>query len=478
MYPNISLDSIIIEKRLRTEYGDLSDLDNIADVGLIEPIILQLVQITAPGHLLQQGYKLVAGGRRLTKLGLLGFKELEHGVTSTPGKAGYLFREELDEDVAKEIELYENIARKQMTWKERILSIYEIHLIKLKRQVDKSPDVDWTIEMTGKELGMKKANTEHMLRVARDLLNPKSPLHEAVNFTDALKMQLKLKEDEARRRGLELAKKSSLIIMPDEGQMDKVAQGAVVLREPPREVSLSSLFFNGKMEEVLADFPAESIDGIYTDWPYAIDMTNIQQANMGMNVQATAAEHDKLSNLQSFHLWLAAMHRVLKPSSFCITWCDLEHWGLMATLAENIGFRVQRWPMHWVKTHPCQNGAAQYNQTKAVEHAMVLRMPGATLAKQIPNNYWIGTFEKGEKFQANHPFAKPRALHARVLGDFFSPGMSILDPFAGGGSIPLACISNGFQPLAIEMVKNHFDNMEVAVRELYTKLTINNVKFT
>lgn len=477
----IPIASIIIDRRLRTEYGDLSDLDNIDAVGLIEPVILQRVERYGEGFqpgIITNGpptveFHLVAGGRRLAWLTNHDYLDLHHGVTMTPGQPGFLFRDEVPEDVAREVELYENIARKQMTWKERVLSIEEIHILKIKRANGGS----WSAEQTGRELGLKSAQPEHMLRIARELRDPVSPVHAATSMMDALKMTLKVKEDKAKLRAMELAKlQSSIVIMPDPKKQPDSGSSPII--PPARTVPLSSMLFHGKMEDVLAEFPAQSVDGIYTDWPYAIDMDNIQQQNMGMNVSTTAAEHDAEKNLNDFDTWLTNMHRVLKVSSFCIIWCDVSNWELMSSLAMSCGFRVQRWPFHWVKTHPCQNGSAQYNQTKAVEHAMVLRMPGATLAKQIPNNYWIGTFDKGEKTELDHPFAKPRKLHERVLSDFFLRGSTILDPFAGTGSIPLSCIANGYHPLAVELSGLHFPKLEHAVREVYQKSTLGTVNFT
>lgn len=482
MHPNIQIDSIIIDDRLRKDYGDLEDLNNIASVGLIEPIILQEKhtplrngQPLGPrGEDFNREFHLVAGGRRISKLIKLGFTELEHGVTSTPGKAGYLFRDEMDKDIAKEVELYENLSRKSMTWQERVRSIEEIHVIKVVRLGKTNATMTWTEEMTGAELGVKRAHTNHLLMVARALKDPNSPVHKCENFTDAFKTVVKLKEDAARARQLELAKeKSNLVTILNPGLDDKAV--APILREPPKEIPLSLMLRLGKMETILG---YNQYDGIYTDWPYAIDMDNLQQSNLGMDVSSTAAEHDADDNEKMFPVWMSKMFLTLKESGFCIIWYDLSHQNLMTTLAEAVGFKVQRWPFHWVKTHPCQNGAAQYNQTKTVEHAMILRKGNATLFKQIPNNYWIGTFEPGERREGHHPFTKPRKLHERVLSDFFQPGMQLLDPFAGAGSIPLAEAANGFQPYAIEMVAQHYNEMEFAMKALYEKLTINNVKFT
>ena len=87
---SIKLSDIIVGDRLRKDYGNLSDLDTITTIGLIQPIVL--VRDSSGQH------TLVAGGRRLTKLQELGYAEVYHGVTCEPERPGFIYREELPPD--------------------------------------------------------------------------------------------------------------------------------------------------------------------------------------------------------------------------------------------------------------------------------------------------------------------------------------------------------------------------------------------
>src|SRR5215831_14010020 len=107
----LSLDSIKVGERFRKDMGDIEGLaHSIKEKGLLQPITVDL-------H-----YNLVAGGRRLAAARLA-------GVTTIP----CVIRKITDELDFREIELYENIHRKDMLWWERAKLeklIFDMHLTK------------------------------------------------------------------------------------------------------------------------------------------------------------------------------------------------------------------------------------------------------------------------------------------------------------------------------------------------------------
>ena len=115
MNPN----DILVEDRMRKDYGDVAELAaSIKENGLIQPIVLAMVNVScllSPDGL---GYKLVAGGRRLSAMKLLGWKQIKHGEH-------FIVRGE-DESTPEgklrlgAIELEENLRRKEMTWPEQV----------------------------------------------------------------------------------------------------------------------------------------------------------------------------------------------------------------------------------------------------------------------------------------------------------------------------------------------------------------------
>jgi site-specific DNA-methyltransferase (adenine-specific) len=147
--------------------------------------------------------------------------------------------------------------------------------------------------------------------------------------------------------------------------------------------------------------------------------------------------------------------RVLRDKGFCILFCDAMHFSWLHTHATSAGFTVCRWPLVWGKP-TAGNQAAGYNFTKATEFAIVLRKGNATLVEHQPLNYRVLPNDKGD---FDHPFAKPQALWHWLITAVSVPGQVILDPFAGSGSCPSACITAGRQWRAIELVPTHFTEL-------------------
>jgi hypothetical protein len=464
-----TLDEIVVGERLRKDVGNLSDLDTISDVGLIQPLILNMVDGKPT---------LVAGGRRITKLRELGYTRVWHGATCDKERPGFVFRDELPEDTRREIELYENLGRKAMTWKERVLSIEEIHNLKCRRNAIDGQK--WGMRESGQELGLDFAHVSRIIKIAQELRKPDSTIHNCKDVTSAIRWFVEQKEDEAKRM---LAMMTSQTLPPVVSSSEiPVAEGNDTngeVRTEPLEtgkalvVPISRMLHHGKMEVVLKGMPDEFVDNIVTDWPYAIDMDNLQQANSGMDVGRVAAEHDVQENLMMYPFWLQEMYRVLKPNGFCVVWYDNVQWTYITKHAESLGFRVQRWPLVWVKTSPCLNQMAYKNWTKATEFAVVLSKGNAHLTKPQATNYWSGP----RATTTSNKFAKPRGLWQWIFSAICTRGETILDPFAGEGSSTLAAIDFGLRPFAVESNEGHYNELTNNVRALYTDLTKGNVKF-
>ena len=461
----VRIDSIEIGERLRKDYGDLSDLESVATVGLIQPIVLDR---TSTGT-----HRLVAGGRRLAKLTELGIETLEHGVTSVAGKAGFVYSTELPEDVRREIELYENIGRKAMSWQERVLAIAEIHQLKKRRAA-----IDgeyWGQAETGSEIGVTYSSVSYAITVAERLRNPESPFWKCSGLREALLLLAEERESRANRQKAELTSKLIPVPLNDSNQPEQVDPAIIetATTSDTITVPISRMLLHGKMQLLAKEFP-ESIDHIITDWPYATDMKNLQQNQGGIDVSRVEKEHDEDENLSDYPVWIDAMWSMLKPKGFCVVWYDNVHWQFIRDLAEDRGFRVQRWPLVWVKTSPCLNQMAAKNFTKATEFAIVLSKQNATLIKPQPVNYWSGP----RSDNVSNPFAKPKGLWQWILSAFALQGDVIADPFMGEASSLLAAIDFGCRVIGFETKEIHFHHAVDNAKALYTKLTNGNIKFT
>jgi len=150
--------NIIIPDRFRQEYGNVQELaDSIKRYGLIHP---PLVDISPDGKI-----TLVAGGRRMQAVKLLGLEEIP--VTD---RANMTLMEQ------KEVEFEENHKRLDTTWWEDALAVAEMHDLKraefgtkLRGPSDESNIEGWTQDKMAAFAGESVGHISYLLRIAKML---------------------------------------------------------------------------------------------------------------------------------------------------------------------------------------------------------------------------------------------------------------------------------------------------------------------
>jgi DNA modification methylase len=332
---------------------------------------------------------------------------------------------------------------------------------------------------------MDIATISHAIHIASALLTGDTEVAAQPNMFNAFQVLLARKAKEVEKDILSV----KLVKQTPEGQQDVIAVATDKLPEPPEDGEYRSMFrrplvdflrvnpelagkyqhlleghvsielVNGDCLDWLASRPDASIDHIYTDPPYAIDMDNIQQDGGGMDVELVKETHEVQENKILLMYFLPLAYKALKPTSFLVFWCDVDNWELLKNRAIECGFRVMRWPLVWCKTDACQNMQANKNFTKSTEIAMLCAMPDAVLYETRPSNFIVASNDK-KTYAVTNPFWKPLAVHKWILKAIAPIGATIVDPFAGCGSIPLACISNGYNIIAVEKDPTHFVQMQ------------------
>jgi hypothetical protein len=361
--------------------------------------------------------------------------------------------EDLTEIQLNELELEENVQREDLSWQERVRAIARIHEL---RSRDAALEGEkWGYAETGALCNMAQSNVWYATAVAKLIDAGDAEIIKQPQFTDAVRVLLRRKEAAAAGQFVRAMQPGQVIEIVDREPGDPGDTSEDPFNVLPRQAEY-------RVERHCADCiewlhahlkkHGEAVDHIYCDPPYGIEMENLQ------NVERTEAEHDVNENMNLLHKFIPLAYEVLKPTGFLVMWTDQMQWDFVYELGMVNGFAVQRWPLHWVKTDVCANQAADWNWTKSTEIAIVMRRESAILKQRQPRNYWIGSNDKRE-LGVNHPFWKPRQLHQWVLGAIALPGEMILDPFAGAGSIPLACQQLRQPCTAIEKVEAHFVEM-------------------
>jgi ParB family chromosome partitioning protein len=491
---SIPITDIQVLDRQRIDLGDIPALaESIARYGLIQPIVIN------------QENRLIAGGRRLAALKSLNATH-----------ADVVFRETLTADELHELELEENVQRKDMTWQERCLNIARIHRLKQKRGALEGSL--WGQRETGAMLGLSGAHVNYNLTIAAELQrDPASPLWKCESLSDAWRVVLRQREEAALAA---LAAKTSVAptIKPlppkDEETLTAFTSAPatpLATQSPPTEdvlrkereryysnphnpagsfedywrqrqeavnksrrtVYLSNRLYQGDSIALMSssDF-FEVFDHIITDPPYGIDMDNLAQENQGMaDIDFVEKEHEVEDNEDLLQRFFPAAYAALKPNGFCVAWCDAMQWQLMYDSAVAAGFKVQRWPLVWVKP-VAMNNAAQYNYTKTTEFAMVCRKGNATLVKPQPTCV-VSAGHDWMRKAFGHPFVKPQAVWNFILQAVSIEGQLILDPFAGRGSSIVSALASGRHAYGIECNVGHFNALLENVKQYYLSLDPN-----
>lgn len=483
----VPISQVKVGERIRTDFGDLDELiqtfkDNeaIGKPRLIHPIVVD------------SDFTLIDGGRRLEAHLQAGYTEID-----------VAFYEVLDEGIRMRLEVDAN-KHKRFNWREQCLAIERYHRYWSTRAALQHEE--WGLRETGNMLGLAKSPVHYNLLVAKYIRNNDPEICKAESLKDALSILTERKEKEANKRLVELTMTSRptdaagvlnvdlgtgkpAAIDDDEFYADLPASTAAsapftpgvsapsqdddevpgqarVL--PARTIPLSTMLHRMDCIPFMLSRP-EAHDHIITDIPYGIDMTNLQQSGTGMDVSSVAKEHDVDANVALFRQFFPAAYATLRPSGFLITWMDQMHWNLMYDLATSAGFKVQRWPLTWVKTHSCMNQAANVNFTKNTEIALVCRKGLATLLRPQASSVWTGSNDIEARL-LGHPFVKPAGLWTWLYEAVCSRGSTVLDPFAGVGSSTIPAIRAGLRPVTCEINEDHYNRQVGNIQNLYRSL--------
>lgn len=472
----IPLNSITVRDRVRKDFGDIEDLAaSIARDGLVQPIVVT------------SDHVLVAGERRLRAHKRLGYPTI---------KAIYI--EVLDEAHRTILEATENIVRRDFTWQETVVAIDKVH--RLKNTENALRGEAWGVRETGRLINQSKSNVGRAVLLA-SLIHANDPdIMAAESVADAFRVLAKREEDRLSaalvKSTLPTADKGKVVstkrVVEEVGDGDFFAGqgstgfvpgigGIIDLDERPvsgsgdRSVSvvpLSQMFFRADAVEWCRAQPSETFDAVITDWPYGIEMDNIQQDGGGKDVSTTTLEHGVEDNKRLQRDVVPLIYKLLKPSGWFITWTDFALWNEHVGLCGDAGFAVQRWPLIWHKTSSSQNMAAQYNFTKNYEIAVVCRKGGATLLRPQASSVWTGGSDIEAK-ALGHPFAKPFALWEWILNATCVRGARVLDPFVGCGSSVVPMLRMGLKPTGVEVNEKHFNSLIVNAQNFYKSLDPN-----
>src|SRR4051794_35361948 len=221
----------------------------------------------------------------------------------------------------------------------------------------------------------------------------------------------------------------------------------------------------------LAKLPAASVDLVFADPPYNLQLASDLKRPDDSHVDAVDDDWDKFASFAAYdeftQRWLAAVRRVLKPAGTIWVIGSYHNIFRVGTTMQDLGFWILN-DVVWRKTNPMPNFRGR-RFTNA--HETMIWAAREAGAKSYTFNYealkagnediqvrsdWtlpLCTGEerlKGRDGKKLHPTQKPQALLARVILSSSRPDDLVLDPFNGTGTTGAVAKHLGRRYIGIE----------------------------
>lgn len=209
----------------------------------------------------------------------------------------------------------------------------------------------------------------------------------------------------------------------------------------------------GDCIEVLNSLPENSIDLIFADPPYNLQLQNdLYRPNM-TKVDAVDDKWDKFASFSDYDKftrdWLSACRRVLKNTGTIWVIGSYHNIYRVGSILQDLGY----WFLNdivWVKTNPMPNfrGVRFTNAHETMLWAQKKKgarytfnhhaMKSLNDDLQMRSDWIIPICSGSERIKTNgekaHSTQKPEAILYRVISSSSKPGDVVLDPFFGSGT--------------------------------------------
>lgn len=407
--PRLKISDIKVGSRFRKDFGDIESLaTSISSKGLLHPIIVDN----------KKG--LIAGERRLQAHKMLGLEEIE---------VKYL--KDIDDVTRKEIEIEENLKRKDFTWQEEVLAKATLDTIKRQQYggAVKGQVGGWGLRETGEAVGQSTATISQDITLAKAL--EQFPELRKYKTKDAAFKELQ-KTRERLVRG-ELAKRS------------RIKVDTSIIKHIDALAGLKEL-------------DTESVDLGLTDPPFGVNLDVSGKINI---TWSEVYNDDAYAVLEKIRLVMKEYYRVLKPNTHMYVFFGTQHYTQMLQMLMDAKFEVNPIPMIWNKTTG-GSGVSPTCWVVAYESCFHCMKGRRTLIKATSD---VLTYNRMPSQSKIHPCEKPRALLRRIIEASCEPGELVVDAYAGSSSTLLAALECNRNALGFEISEQHYDNACKAIAD-------------
>jgi modification methylase len=236
------------------------------------------------------------------------------------------------------------------------------------------------------------------------------------------------------------------------GVIDRVAGATATTDEAPLALALDRII-QGDCIAAMRALPAASIDLIFADPPYNLQLGGELNRPDGSHVDAVTDDWDKFDSLASYdtftRAWLAEAKRLLKPGGAIWVIGSYHNIFKVGAAIQDLGYWILN-DIVWRKANPMPN----FKGTRFTNaHETLIWASTGEKAKYTFNYRSMKTLNDELQMRSDwefpicggaerlkkdgvkvHPTQKPEALLYRILLACTKPGDVVLDPFFGTGT--------------------------------------------
>ncbi len=238
--------------------------------------------------------------------------------------------------------------------------------------------------------------------------------------------------------------------------------------------------------DMLASLPEDSVDLIFADPPYNLQLEGeLWRPNL-TKVDAVDDDWDQFDSFTQYdHFtrnWLTACRRVLKPNGTLWVIGSYHNIYRVGKILQDLDFWVLN-DVVWVKANPMPNfrGVRYTNahetllwvqKQKGAKYTFNYHaMKGLNDGLQMRSDWYLPICTGKERLRDDagdkaHPTQKPEALLYRVILSSSNPGDVVLDPFFGTGTTGAVARKLHRHFIGVEIDSNYADLAMARVREV------------
>jgi modification methylase len=263
---------------------------------------------------------------------------------------------------------------------------------------------------------------------------------------------------------------------------------------PNNDIRIDQIL-NGDCITILRTLPEKSVDVIFADPPYNLQLDKDLWRPNSTRVSGVEESWDQFTDFESYdgftREWLLGCRKVLKDTGTIWVIGSYHNIFRVGRLMQDLGFWILN-DIVWIKNNPMPNfrGVRFTNAHETLIWAQKIKGKKYTFNYQTMKSYNLEPHENGgiqmrsdwrlplctgkERLKINgekaHPTQKPEALLQRVIISSTNPGDIILDPFFGSGTTGAVAKRLGRHWIGIETDKDYISIAQQRINLVSTSI--------